>query len=126
MNKKLEEMLDEAYRNYLRDMPWLMARYAHHKDKWYHASTEDTPFLLLSKEEFIDLIETDEEFAEKWGISIEKQDLTIFQRIRLCLEIKPDSKFAAHDDVNEILLNDWNIPTKLITYTYTNKIFDYE
>jgi hypothetical protein len=40
--------------------------------------------------------------------------LTIKERIILCLQIRPESKFAAHDETNEKLMDDWKIPKYII------------
>ena len=40
--------------------------------------------------------------------------LTIKERVRLCLQIRPESKFAAHDDTNQVLMDDWGIPKYIL------------
>ena len=40
--------------------------------------------------------------------------LTTRERIRLCLQIRPESKFAAHDETNETLMDDWKIPKYIL------------
>ena len=40
--------------------------------------------------------------------------LTINERARLCLQIRPHSKFAAHVDTNEILMDNWGIPKYIL------------
>jgi hypothetical protein len=40
--------------------------------------------------------------------------LTIRERARLCLQIRPESKFGTHDHTNEILMDDWGIPKYIL------------
>ena len=47
---------------------------------------------------------------EKYKVHV----LTTRERARLCLQIRPESKFAAHDDTNEILMDDWGIPKYIL------------
>ncbi len=40
--------------------------------------------------------------------------LTIEERIILCLQIRPESKFSFNDETNEKLMDDWKIPKYII------------
>jgi hypothetical protein len=40
--------------------------------------------------------------------------LTHKERLRLCLQIRPESKFASQVDTNEILMDDWGIPKHIL------------
>jgi hypothetical protein len=100
---------------------------------------------LYSQDEFIDECKTDDEFAKKWGLKIEERELSLEERLLLAdkinKEIRQDLYSYAFnnpiytgginqrpDDVERHhLLNDLNIPTKLITITYKEqKIESYE
>jgi len=58
MNKEQQELLDEAYKNYLKDLM---------RD---NVSKDDPNYILLSKEEFIGRIITNPDFAKQWGVTI--------------------------------------------------------
>jgi hypothetical protein len=40
--------------------------------------------------------------------------LTHKERLRLCLQIRPESKFSSQVDTNEILMDDWGIPKYIL------------
>ena len=46
------------------------------------------------------------------------RELSHEERINLCLQSRPGSKFAAHYETNETLMNDWNIPTNTTIESY--------
>jgi hypothetical protein len=97
---------------------------------------------VFSKEEFINKIKTNTEFSEKWGLKIEERELSLEERLLLAdkmnKEIRQDLYTYAFnnpiytgginqrpDDVERhYLLNDLNIPTKLITITYNDKTIE--
>jgi hypothetical protein len=53
-NEKYNHIIDEAYKNYLKDL---------NRD---NVSVDDPNYILLSKEEFINKCKTDSEFSERW------------------------------------------------------------
>jgi hypothetical protein len=112
MNKEQQELLDEAYKNYLRDLM---------RD---NVSKDDPNYILLSKEEFINKIKTDTEFSEKWGLKIEERELSEDEgnEIRDMQYFKNNLHQALKGSDTKI---DWeNIPTKLITITYNDKTIE--
>jgi hypothetical protein len=141
MNKEQQEILDEVYENYVNKC---------NEDKWMKEIILDLPFPnksygLYSQEEFINKCKTDTEFSERWGLKIEERELSLEERLLLAdkinKEIRQDLYSYAFnnpiytgginqrpDDVERHhLLNDLNIPTKLITITYKEqKIESYE
>jgi hypothetical protein len=63
---------------------------------------------LLTKEEFINKIKTDDEFSEKWGLKIEER--TVFEQV---------------DQNNPVLKGSTALYSqKLITVTYNNKTIE--
>ena len=108
MNK--EQIIDEVYNKYL-------TRYMGY---------EDVP----SKELFLFEIKNNPEFSEKWGLKIEERELSLEERYNLIEEDKHTQfvnwQSLGTDRVKEVL-DELNIPTKLITLTYNNeKIESYE
>jgi len=127
--------IDKAYSNYVNKC---------NEDKWMKEIVLNLPFPnksygLFSHEEFINKCKTNPEFSEKWGLQIEERELSLEERLLLAdkinKEIRQDLYSYAFnnpiytgginqrpDDVERHhLLNDLNIPTKLITVTYQGK-----
>ena len=98
MNNEQHQIIDEVYDKWIK-YSWNSRIYPNQNDK----------------DIFIDRIKTEPDFSIHWGLKIEERDLNHDERINLCLESRPETKFAAHCGTNETLMNDWNIPTKLIT-----------
>jgi len=107
MNKEQQELLDEAYENYLKG--------GH--IKWLNQMEVNTPAgkmnipIPYTQEEFINKCKTDSEFSQKWGLKIEEQ--TILEQV---------------DQNNPVLKGSTALyPRKLITVTYNDiKIKSYE
>jgi len=116
MNNEQQHIIDKAYRNYVNKC---------NEDKWMKEIVLDLPFPnksygLFSHEEFINKCKTDPEFSEKWGLNIEERELSLDERYDLCAAQK--SKMTAISEEDYIK---YNIPTKLITVLYTEKIESY-
>jgi hypothetical protein len=116
MNKEQQELLNEVYKNYQTE--WLK---------------ENPPFSgpytnkCLTQEEFINKCKTDSEFSEKWGLKIEERILTLEERYDL-IEKDKHTQFVkweslGTDRIREVL-DDNNIPTKLITISYNDKTIE--
>jgi hypothetical protein len=74
-------------------------------------------------EEFINKIKTDEEFSKQWGIKIEERELSLSERIKYKKERgdRIARTFAAY---THQMLDNANIPTRLITITYNDKTIE--
>ena len=59
-----------------------------------------------------------------YGFQVYTRELTHHERINLCLSNRPESKFAAHIDTNEILMNDWGIPKRAISLMWNQRSVD--
>jgi len=59
-----------------------------------------------------------------YGFQVYTRELSHEERIGVCLSIRPESKFAAHVDTNEILMNDWGIPTRAISLMWNQRSVD--
>ena len=128
MNKEQQELLGEAYNDYLKNG---------HREE---GRNKDITFLPLPKNWFINLIKKDSEFSNKWGLTIEERELTESEIWSYILNNKIKIKhqhavLSGHPIGSEsrkqfipTLKENYNIPTKLITITYKNKtiISDYE
>ena len=59
-----------------------------------------------------------------YGFQVYTRELTDDERINLCLQLKPESKFVSQVETNEILMNDWNIPTRAISLMWNQRSVD--
>ena len=74
----------------------------------------------LTQEEFINKIKTVDDFAIKWDIIIETKELSEKERISL-LHAKHGNK-GHHIEAGFNMLDEFEIPTKLIKITYNGQI----
>jgi hypothetical protein len=124
MNKEQQEILNEVYENY--------------ENKYYkgeafgYKKLNDSgysPDLKLSQEEYINKCKTDTKFSEKWELKIEERELSLEERTKILIS-KSDNKKDFYDRngrliiKDELVLNESNIPTKLITITYNDKTIE--
>jgi hypothetical protein len=108
MSKEQEELLGEAFKNYLKDLM---------RDNVFK---DDPNYILLSKEEFIKKCKTDNEFSERWGLKIDERELSLEERATIWNNThNPVGNIYTHNQYDE---ND--IPTKLITITYNDKTIE--
>jgi hypothetical protein len=135
MNKEQQELLDDVYKKY-------QSQTMFRTDDL--VSLEELDGMCLgtgeikkvyrqyAPKEFINKCKTDTEFSEKWGLKIEERELSLEERTKLLIN-KSDNKKDFYDRngrlimEDESVLNDSNIPTKLITITYNDtKLESYE
>lgn len=124
MTEEQQELLSKVYNNYTRSK-------AHPLDGKYGDTSVRTlnhmyPYEpILSQEEFIDKIKTDPEFSKMWGLTIGEVELSREERIEIYVNhfMHGVGKPAGFEDAK---LSTRNIPTKLITVTYTQTIESYE
>jgi hypothetical protein len=102
MSKEQQELLDEAYEK-------------------YHQENKHVMYLtFLLEEEFINKCKTDTEFSEKWGLKIDERELSLEERETLLLEIDDTFRTSTTQEI-KLVLDEYNIPTKLITITYQDQ-----
>ena len=128
MNKEQQELLDEVYENYKR-----FTHSKNEKDGNYgeYSKWGDNPLISgvqhLTKGTFIQMIKIDFEFSERWGLKIEERELSLEERYDL-IEKDKHSQFVKWQSLgtNRIkeVLDEQNIPTKLITITYKDKVIE--
>ena len=131
MNK--EQIIDEAYSNYC----YSCVREAKKQEQemkerggWLTLCL--TPF-FENKEQFLNLIKTDTEFSEKWGLKIEERELNRKERgdyyykhgnIEGIVEGSLDRPMWENDETAHKWYDKRNVPTKLITLTYNNEAIE--
>jgi hypothetical protein len=119
MNKEQQELVGDAYKNHILNLSSVEIH-----DVLQHDN-------LITQEEFINKIKTDDEFAKKWGLKIEERELSRDERFRIAykdLELKKElaaeSLMLHYPDGHNKVMDDKNIPTRLITITYNNKTIE--
>ena len=126
MNKeRYNQIIDEAYKNFIY-RPDYKAKSAVDLMGSQAGQLVRCPTIDI----FINKIKTNPEFSEKWGIKIEERELNVDERKDIWNKDNFGQDMSWHNMVESditILLNEDNIPTKLITLTYNNeKIESYE
>jgi hypothetical protein len=127
MNKEQQELLDEVYRKYA-DSHWTPP--SNPKGKLLSDQLFSLVPMEHSKESFINKCKTDSEFSERWGLKIEERELSLEKRRKIVLEGDPHGIQSTDNWTQQQLedckkqLDEWNIPTKLITITYNDKTIE--
>jgi hypothetical protein len=117
MNKeKYSRILDEAYRNYFIKVDDI--------NPWQALAMKRIGAVNLSQKEFIHQIKLDPEFSSKWDLKIEERELSLEERKDIRgEEWLGEFRYAGDGFIKELLDND-NVPTKLITLTYKGKTIE--
>jgi len=115
MNKERHnQIIHEVYKNYLE-------KYKQDKTPGIVYYTDPLQYRSYTKEEFINKIKTDKEFSERFGLKIEEQELSLEGRYGL-IEKDKHIQFVTWQNhgTNRIkeVLDEKEVPTKLITVTY--------
>jgi hypothetical protein len=119
MNKEQQELLDKVYQNYVNKTKFPGGDTVPKIEFMYPDST------ILTQEEFINKCKTDKEFSEKWGLKIEERELSLEDRTDY--KKKRDGIARTIAPYSHQILDNSNIPTRLITITYNDKtITSYE
>ncbi len=124
MNKEQQELLNDAYKNYEKNINDGIQN--PNDIKWNITEPKNPKLYPLTKEEFIDRIKTNSEFSERWGLMIEERELSRLERISIAIEKKLTHKTAhlTKDFDYQKWCDEQNIPTKLITITYNNETIE--
>ena len=114
MNSEQQQIIDEAYENYLTYIHDVVQGENQIYGGWY------------GKEEFINKCKTDTEFSEKWGLKIEERELSLEERYQLMKNGNINDWLTIHYREPKTMeyMDKHNIPTKLITVTYNNKTIE--
>jgi hypothetical protein len=88
-----------------------------------------TSYRKPTKEQFIDMIEADDEFAEKWGVKITERELTLEERYNKWFNNNYETGMERYFDPNNLpdFDNDYYepTPTKEITLEYKEEKVSY-
>jgi len=136
MNKEQQELLDEAYKNYVNKTKFPGGDDTVPKIEFMYPDST-----ILTQEKFINKIKTDNEFSEKWRLKIEERELRLEERLEIADKFNPlireDCLTKTHhpDETEELKLiyrHAWldslgpNVvpQRKLITITYNDKTIE--
>jgi hypothetical protein len=111
MNNEQQELLSEAYENYWDSRP--------DAEKTFQYEGHNIETRRMTKDEFVEMVKTDKEYARRWGLKIEERELSLEERRKLA---NYDSVF-----VSPMTVESWDrnkIPTKLITITHKDKTIE--
>jgi len=119
MNKEQQELLDEAYKNFIKsytgkDDEIILPPFDYINDDGN----------LMSKNQFITNIKYDYWFSEKWGLKIQERELSWEERFEYSHNVRGLYYLNKTREQIEEDLNYENIPTKLITITYNDKTIE--
>jgi hypothetical protein len=120
MNKEQQELLDEVYENYEKNINDGIQN--PNDIKWDITEPKNPKLYPLTKEEFIDRIKTNSEFSERWGLKIEERELSLEERTEY--KKKRDGISRTFVSYTHQMLDNSHIPTKLITITYNNETIE--
>ena len=117
------QMIDGAYENYCNAYPDV--------EKTFQYEGSKIEVRKMTQEEFIEMIKTDDEFSERWGLKIEERELSLEERNYSLGQGKAYKGIFGRSGKNDLeykeLFDRENRPNKLITITYNNeKIEVYE
>jgi len=136
MNKeKYNQIVDSTYESYLskaknqttEDLFGSMIKGDEIIHGMLEAHTRD--FIPYTREQFIDKCKTDKEFSERWGLTIEEEELGLDERKQIMIDKEIDYVtvnmfFNKTLDRPKQEMYEKTIPTKLITVIYNNETFE--
>ena len=112
MNKEQQELLDEVYENYWNSHP--------DAEKTFQYEGHNIETRRMTKDEFVDMVKTDEEYGRRWGLKIKERELSLEERATIWNNThNPVGNIYTHNQYDE---ND--IPTRVITITYKDKTIE--
>jgi hypothetical protein len=123
MNNEQQELLGEAYENYWNSNPG--------EEKTFQYEGHNIETRRMTKYEFVDMVKTDKEYGRRWGLKIEERELSWEERVEITRKTLSEEKFNEYGYLSPFTtpiitywLNQYNIPTKLITITYNDKTIE--
>ena len=115
MNKEQQELLDEVYENYLNE--WTFEKYPNDGSVY---NVDPIKVKEHTKPQFEYRCKTDDEFSEKWGLTIEERKLNTDERNKWFQINLNGNNPLMKSDWKDYELDQQNTPTKLITITYND------
>ena len=123
MSKEQEQIIDEVYNNYWEET------FRSQGTEWVESLSGmslgtgelTTVYRQYTKKDLIEKIKTDIKFSQKWGLKIEERELVVEERVKWAYDRKLIDYVTM---VENKILDDLNIPNKLITITYNNETIE--
>ena len=124
MNKEQQQIIDEVYNNYWEET------FRSQGTEWVESLSGmslgtgelTTVYRQYTKKDLIEKIKTDSKFSEKFKLKIEERELSLEERTKY--KMKRDNIARTIAPYTHQILNNSNIPTKLITLTYNNETIE--
>ena len=116
LNNQSTNLIGDAYKSYLIEDAKTLPNMS--KEKMYELGYR------LTKEEFINKIKTDNEFAKQWGVIVEVRELSLDERYVLANINGSKEKLTGEPNYTEEQQHsmlDELVPTKAISLTYDNR-----
>jgi hypothetical protein len=113
MNNEQQQIIDEAYEIYWNSHP--------NAEKTFQYEGHNIETRRMTKDEFIDMVKTDEEYGGRWGLKIEEKELSLEERIIFAGYDYENRGGIGWNMLKESVDLDNSIPRKLITITYNDK-----
>ena len=125
MNKEQQQIIDEVYNNYWEET------FRSQGTEWVESLSGmslgtgelTTVYRQYTKKDLIEKIKTDVKFSQKFKLKIEERELSLEERTKY--KMKRDNIARTIAPYTHQILNNSNIPTKLITLTYNNETIDH-
>jgi hypothetical protein len=108
MSKEQQELLDDAYKNFVKSVE-------NNRPAGYVRK-------VITKSDFIKESNFNKDFREYWGLKIEERELSLEERHDIKEQYGFDCRKLAKPSIEQ--LDAANIPTKLITATYNDKTIE--
>jgi hypothetical protein len=112
MNNEQQELLNDAFKRFLNET--IKVEPLEAKERLINQLLNNKE----SQEEFINKCKTDPEFSEKWGLKIEERELSLEERNKWSWD-----NWGITCEM-ESVLDEQEVPTKLITITYNDKTIE--
>ena len=124
MNKEQQQIIDEVYNNYWEET------FRSQGTEWVESLSGmslgtgelTTVYRQYTKKDLIEKIKTDSKFSEKFKLKIEERELSLEERTKY--KMKRDNIARTIAPYTHQILNNSNVPTKLITLTYNNETIE--
>ena len=125
--KEQQELLDEAYKNYLQHYAdeYNEEQKKAQKNPLHWMEMEYTNIRPYPKEEFINKCKTNKDYSEKWGLTIEERGLSLEERAQWLQDNTEWDLLVGnldHDHIREVVEEE--APTRLITITYQDQTIE--
>lgn len=128
-NERYNQIIDDAYKSYKKKVFRMLESWdAKYSEILKREADGCRPY---SQDIFIKRIRTDAEFSKKWGLKIEERELSYDEKFRIAYQnldlrkkLETESKMLHFPHGHNKVMDDVNIPTKLLTVTYNNEIID--